>query len=74
MISFKLLDMEEDKQFEPQITDNEREMDSILKGLKYHIEIDKNGFGIRVIDNMTYEEFVEYLESQGCINIKDVKW
>jgi len=66
--------MKEDKHFEPQITDNEREMDSILKGLKYHIEIDKNGFGIRVIDNMTYEEFVEYLESQGCINIKDVKW
>lgn len=66
--------MKEDKHFEPQVTDNDREMDSILKGLEYHVEIDDDGFGHRVIEDMTYEEFIEYLESQGCINIKDVKW
>ena len=66
--------MKEDKHFEPQVTDNDREMDSILKELKYHKEIDENGFGNIVVEDMTYEEFIEYLESQGCINIKDVKW
>ena len=66
--------MKEDKSLEPQKKESESIEDCVFKGLKYHIEIDKNGFGIRVVDNMTYEEFIEYLESQGCINIKDVKW
>ena len=56
------------------IKDSQRIMDSILEGVEYHIEIDNNGFGHRVVDNMTYEEFVNLIESQGCININDVKW
>ena len=56
------------------IKDSQRIMDSIFEGVEYHIEIDKNGFGHRVVDNMTYEEFVNLIESQGCININDVKW
>ena len=66
--------MKEDKHFEPQKPEKACDVDSILKGLEYHVEIDDNGFGHRVIEDMTYEEFIEYLESQGCINIKDVKW
>lgn len=48
--------------------------DSILEGVEYHIEIDENGFGHRVVDNMTYDEFIKLLESRGCVNLKDVKW
>ena len=36
--------------------------DSILEGVEYHIEIDENGFGHRVVDNMTYDEFIKLLE------------
>ena len=53
---------------------DDRIADSNIKGVEYHIEIDENGFPCRVIDNMTYEEFIKLIESQGCINIKDVKW
>ena len=48
--------------------------DSILEGVEYHIEIDENGFGHRVVDKMTYDEFIKLLESRGCVNLKDVKW
>ena len=48
--------------------------DSILEGVEYHIEIDENGFGHRVVDNMTYDQFIKLLESRGCVNLKDVKW
>ena len=53
---------------------DDRTIDDILEGVEYHIEIDEDGVPYHVVDNMTYEEFIEYIESKGCINIKDVKW
>lgn len=52
-----------------------RIVDSILDELEYHTEIDEDGFGSYIIDDsMTYEEFIGYIKTKGCININDVKW